>query len=99
MRVLYSVGAAGPSVFIDSKNGDGNSVSRATPARQEAFLASLLYSAIVSIICSALGSLPSLHVQTTAEIILAPQHIVEDYCTSSLGHYTRSRAELAANAT
>lgn len=42
------------------QNWDGNSVSRAAPARQEAFLVSLLYSAIVSIICSALGSLPSL---------------------------------------
>lgn len=42
------------------QNWDGNSVSRASPARQEAFLVSLLYSAIVSIICSALGSLPSL---------------------------------------
>lgn len=61
-------------------------------------LVSLLYFDIVSIICSALGSLPSL-VQTTAEIILALQHIVEDYCSLSLGHYTRSKPELAAHVT
>lgn len=42
------------------QNRGGNSVSRAAPARQEAFLVSLAYSAIVSIICSALGSVPSL---------------------------------------
>lgn len=62
-------------------------------SERRSLFVSLLYSDIVSIIRSALGSLPS-PVQTTAEIILARQHVVGDYCTLFLGNYTRSKTKM-----
>lgn len=95
---LVQCGATGPSVFIDSDTEMVILFPDQLQRGRKPFLVSLLYSAIISIICSALGSLPSL-VCRPVEIILAPQHIVKDYCTLSRGYYKRSQAELTAHAT
>lgn len=78
-----------PICLYWQQNRDGDSVSRAAPVRHEAFLGSLLYSAMVFRYLLGFGLSAITHVQTTAEIIWAPQHIVEDYCTLSLGNYTK----------
>lgn len=57
---LVQCGATGPSVFIDSDTETVILFPDQLQRGRKPFLVSLLYSAIVSIICSALGSLPSL---------------------------------------
>lgn len=61
----------------------GNPVSRPAPARHAALLVSLLFPAIIFIICSVLGSLPSLMCRMV-EIILLPSS--QAHCLRSLWH-------------